>query len=85
MDRLDERPLVVGLDVLEREAVLSRRHGGLGDVVGQGVAPVDLRLALAQQVEVRPGQQQHDRVREPLRDLFLAPSGPVGRRRRLSR
>ncbi len=63
VDRVDQLALVVRLHVLEREAVPRPRPLGRGDVVGERVRAVDLRLALPEQVEVRPVQQQHESTR----------------------
>ena len=52
------------------EPVLVRHPLGRGDVVGERRRAVDLRLALAEQVEVGPVQQQHDR---PVTRIRTAP------------
>src|SRR5205807_9301420 len=51
----------VRLHVLEVEAVLFGRGVGRGHVVGQGLGAVDLGLAFAEQVQVRPRQEEHAR------------------------
>ena len=51
--------LVVRLERLDVEIVLVGRRLGGGDVVGQRRRAVHLRLTLAEQVEVRPVEQQH--------------------------
>ena len=59
VDELDELALVVGLMVLELETAARRLLVGGGDVIGQPGVAVDLGLALAQEVEVRPRQENH--------------------------
>src|SRR5664279_877776 len=59
MDGLHQCALVVGLEVLEGVPEFLRSRTGRGDVVVESAGPVDVRLALAQQIEIRSGQQ-HD-------------------------
>ena len=54
---VDQLALVVRLEVLELEAVAAGGRLGPLDVVGQGGGPVDGGLALAEQVQVRPRQE----------------------------
>ena len=63
VDGLDQLALVVGLEVLERQAVAGGRRLGPRHVVGQGGGPVDVGLALAQQVEVGP-REEHDEAHD---------------------
>ena len=61
MDRIDEGAFVVRLERLHLDAESRRRGTSLGLVVGEGGRSVDVRLALAEQVQVRTMEQQEDR------------------------
>jgi hypothetical protein len=60
VDGGDELRLGGRLDVVDLEAVAGGRGPGGGDVVGEGGGAVHGRLTLAQEVEVRPVQEQDD-------------------------
>ena len=63
VDRVDQLALVVGLEVLDGRGRARPPPRGGRDVVVERGGAVDVGLALAQQVEVGPVQQQHDRDR----------------------
>ena len=54
MDGLDQLALVVRLDVAHTDSVVFALPNGGGDVISQGLRPVDGRFAVAEKVEVRP-------------------------------
>src|SRR5919198_2493708 len=59
LDAVDQRSLVVALEEIDGyPQPLGFRAAGLLDV-GQSLAAVDLRLPLAQHVEIGPVEQQH--------------------------
>src|SRR5438093_13696410 len=60
LDRLDQLGLGVGLQMVELEAGCSGGVAGRRHVVFEGLGAVDLRLAVAEQVEVGPREEQHD-------------------------
>src|SRR5947208_286445 len=58
LNGVDNLALVIGLDVIERVAVRLRHCPCVTDELVEGVASVDLRLARAQHVQVRPRDEQ---------------------------
>ena len=60
LDGLDQLALVVRLEVLDGQAAALGLAGGGGHVVVEGVGAVDLGLPVAQQVQVRPREEQDD-------------------------
>jgi len=59
VDGVDEVPFVVGLDVAELETVALRRRCRCVDVLAERLRAVDRGLALAEQVEIGPRDEQH--------------------------
>jgi hypothetical protein len=58
LDAVDQLALVVGLERLHGRAALGRQLAQARVDLGQGGAAVDLRLALAEQVQIRAVQDQ---------------------------
>ena len=60
VDAVDQLTLVVRLEVLEGEPVPLGLGATRGDVIVERLGTVDVRLPLAEQVQVRARQQQDD-------------------------
>ena len=61
VDGVDDLAFVVRLHVLEVVAVVDRRRPGVPDHVVEGVGSVHRRVALPEQVQVRPREQENRR------------------------
>ncbi len=76
VDGLHQVSLVIGLQVLELQAVVRGRLLGSGDVGRQSVGPVDRRLPLAEQVQVGTRKEEDEaHARAPMSARVATTSG----------